>query len=151
MICTVCGYVCNVLGCVLCKSGICPLDQAKRAMVEPMPVPPPGFLPKPPGPSDLDFNSLAHAIEVQAAAGAVCFMKFTCALCGSRQTITGSPNGVHMAAVCEEDGFVTNIGERGGGFMLVLPLGKDAREHLLTASAVHSAQPNHYESKEGSA
>lgn len=154
MTCSICGYTCSVPGCLLCKSGICSLDQAKAALGQPIPEPPNGFVPLPIEPDDMDFNWLAHTIEAQAAQGAICFLKFTCALCGSRQTITGSPNGLHLAGVCEEDGFVTNIGERGGGFMLTMGLGLDAdkfRAAIRDIAAAESAKPQAFEARKGSA
>lgn len=150
MTCSICGYVCTVPECPICVDGLCVRCYARAINVEPVPPYPEGFVPKPRYASDGDFNDVAHNMDAQIRAGAICFFKFTCALCGSRQTFA-DPNGLHPVGVCEEDGFATDLTERGGGFALVMSSSPAAHQRVFDLAAEIAAEPNLYETRGGSA
>lgn len=70
--------------------------------------------------SDGTLHEIAAEIERvrKQYAGALAFQKFTCAKCGSRQTMT-EPNTIYRSGSCAECGHITQI-ER-CGFSLIIP------------------------------
>ena len=68
-------------------------------------------------------EGLAKAGEA-VAQGATLYQKFTCAQCGTRQTMD-VPNTFYKEGECEECRHVTNIMQHGFGYMAHFNLGKD--------------------------
>lgn len=70
-------------------------------------------------PADLPFGEAALRADLAIRLGAIIHQKFTCEACGSRQTIE-EPNRFFTEGRCEECSHITNIRDRGCGFMLEL-------------------------------
>jgi transposase len=67
---------------------------------------------------DFPFYEVVEAAKKFAEAGVQVHQKFTCAKCGTRQTID-TPNAFHTHGKCEECGHVTDIVASGCNYMLV--------------------------------
>jgi hypothetical protein len=68
--------------------------------------------------ADVPFVEACEQAQRIINQGGEVFQRFTCATCGSRQSIE-TPNVFHMTATCEECKSLTNILERGCGFLAV--------------------------------
>lgn len=68
--------------------------------------------------SDHPFREVIAAVEEHIANGALCFQKFTCAGCGARLGID-EPNRFYTHASCDKCGHLTDLIERGCGYLLV--------------------------------
>lgn len=82
--------------------------------------------------SDLPFDEICKQVEEHAKKGVKCFQKFTCEKCGSRQTIEDA-NVFYTEGMCEECKHVTNIKERGCGFMAIFSMSKEGDDVLAEA------------------
>jgi hypothetical protein len=67
---------------------------------------------------DFPFDDCAKKAGEMVSKGFSVFQKFTCAKCGSRQTIE-TPNTFHTSGRCEECQHVTDIKARGCNYMLM--------------------------------
>jgi hypothetical protein len=72
----------------------------------------------PPREGDLPLEEAEKVTQPLLDVGAIVFFKFTCANCGSRQTFE-FPNIIYMSGSCDECGHVTDLRDRGVGFMMV--------------------------------
>jgi len=79
--------------------------------------------------SDGPFYVIAAEVEAQAKAGHICFQKFTCAKCGSRQAFD-VPNVMYMTGSWPECGHVTDLVAPGCGFALIMSTTPEARAAL---------------------
>ena len=73
--------------------------------------------------SDKPLEELIPMAEDVLARGGSIWLKFTCAHCGSRQTLE-EENTIVFFASCEECRQTTSISDSGGGLMVLLPLQK---------------------------
>lgn len=69
-------------------------------------------------PSNIPLNEAVARAEEWIKQGATIFQKFTCASCGSRQTID-VPNTFYRSARCEECSHITDLDACGCGFMAI--------------------------------
>ena len=69
--------------------------------------------------SDFPFYEVAQEAEKQMNAGATIYQKFTCANCGSRQTMD-EKNKFFMKGKCEECSHITDIVIQGCNFVAIL-------------------------------
>lgn len=67
---------------------------------------------------DYPINELAKTVTLAIARGDQAYMKFTCAYCGSRQTID-VPNQLFTQGKCEECKSVTDLTKKGGNLLIV--------------------------------
>jgi DNA-directed RNA polymerase subunit RPC12/RpoP len=65
---------------------------------------------------DLPWDDLLAQAQDTINSGATVYQKFTCGSCGARQTIE-SPNKFYTEGQCEECGHITDLKQKGGGFM----------------------------------
>jgi hypothetical protein len=70
---------------------------------------------------DFPINDLAKTAQRALDEGADFYMKFTCAYCGSRQTID-TPNQLFTQGKCEECKSVTDMAKTGGNLLIVKDL-----------------------------
>jgi hypothetical protein len=93
-------------------------------------------------PDDGNFWTIADEVERAISLGATCFQKFTCEACLARETMT-EPNVLYKTGRCDECGHVTDLEQKGCGFMLVSS--SDPVEHAKFVKAlqesIESAQP----------
>lgn len=68
--------------------------------------------------SDHPFYEVAKTFAEAVARGDTCHQKFTCANCGTRQTMA-EPNLFYKTGKCEECGHITDIEKAGCNFMLL--------------------------------
>jgi hypothetical protein len=68
--------------------------------------------------NDYPFNEVCRTAEEKMQQGFDVYQKFTCAKCGSRQTID-TPNIFHKLGRCEECKHITNIEKRGCNYLLM--------------------------------
>jgi hypothetical protein len=73
---------------------------------------------------DLPWDALLAQAQDTINSGATVYQKFTCAGCGARQTIE-SPNTFHRAGQCEECAHITDLVQKGGGFMATFNIEDD--------------------------
>lgn len=73
--------------------------------------------------NDYPFEEIAEAMQKHADKGAFCFQKWTCASCGSRQTMDEA-NVLYTHGLCEECKATTDIRERGCNYMLHINVGR---------------------------
>jgi hypothetical protein len=66
--------------------------------------------------SDLPWDELLVQADELIGAGATLHQKFTCAFCGARQTME-TPNVFYIEGECEECAHVTDIRQRGCGYL----------------------------------
>ena len=71
--------------------------------------------------SDHPFNEIVESASATVANGGTIHQKFTCANCGSRQTME-EPNKLYKTGRCEECGHVTDIEAQGCNFVAMIPL-----------------------------
>lgn len=83
-------------------------------------------------PQDGPLMAIVAEVEKHAAAGRLCFQKFTCAGCGQRLTIE-EPNRFYTEGTCDRCGALTNIVERGCGYVLIQALTPGGEEVLQEA------------------
>ena len=95
---------------------------------------------------DVPWDALCARAEEWSAKGAYVFIKWTCVVCGSRQTFA-EPNHIYDEGECEDCGAVTDLRKTGGGFALVMT-NDPAAEKVFAAIA---AQPPAYKQREGKA
>jgi hypothetical protein len=68
--------------------------------------------------TDLPFRECIHRANALIHQGFRVYQKFTCDGCGNRLTIE-TPNSFHRTGVCDNCPTVTNIEDKGCGFMAV--------------------------------
>jgi len=68
---------------------------------------------------DIPFLECIEQANELVVQGAIVHQKFTCEKCGSRQTMS-VPNVFYVSGQCEQCQEVTNILERGCGYVLIL-------------------------------
>jgi len=68
-------------------------------------------------PKDYPFDTIVESCCQHLVKGRTFHQKFTCAKCGSRQTMEEA-NKLFTSGKCEECGYVTNIRERGCSYLL---------------------------------
>lgn len=68
--------------------------------------------------NDYPLAECCATAEKLVARGALCFQKFTCEECGSRQTID-EPNKFYVSGRCEECSHVTDIAARGCNYVVI--------------------------------
>lgn len=71
---------------------------------------------------DLPWDELLARADDAIAGGATVYQKFTCALCGTRQTME-APNRFYTEGQCEACRHVTDLIKTGGGYMAHFDLG----------------------------
>ena len=98
-------------------------------------------------PRDLPWDELNARGREWADKGAYVFVKWTCVVCGSRQTFP-EPNHLYDEGECEDCGGVTDLRKTGGGFALILTNDHAGAEKVFAAIA---AQPPAYQQREGKA
>lgn len=75
-------------------------------------------------PQDYPFDEIAEAIRKHADKGAMCYQKWTCDHCGSRQTMDEA-NILYTHGICEECKQTTDITVRGCNYLLHIIVPKD--------------------------
>lgn len=70
-------------------------------------------------PQDIPFMEAANQAEYVIRLGGTIHQKFTCGSCGSRQTID-QENRFYTHGKCEECEAVTDLRQKGCGFMVIL-------------------------------
>ena len=78
-------------------------------------------------PQNKPFGEVVRLADEQIAKGATVYQKFTCAGCGTRQTMEKA-NVFYTEGRCEECGTITDLQETGCGFLLMLSKGGASRE-----------------------
>lgn len=79
--------------------------------------------------SDFPFDDCVKTADVQIAVGNEIHQKFTCANCGSRQTME-QKNTFFESGTCEECGHVTDIRAKGCNYVLIIPGRKQGGEQI---------------------
>jgi hypothetical protein len=94
--------------------------------------------------SDIDgrFEDITKEAETLIARGGTCFQRFTCLVCGARQTMP-DPDVFYTRGRCDECGFVTDLREHGCGFMLIASSNPQAHMEFVqdVAESIRTAQP----------
>lgn len=72
------------------------------------------------GPNDHPFEEIVPAVEEQIKKGNSFYQKWTCAHCGSRQTMS-NPNLLYEIGKCENCNLITDIKFQGCNYLLLIP------------------------------
>jgi len=67
--------------------------------------------------TDHPFSVIEAAVKVHAAAGRLCYQKYTCEKCKQRLTME-EPNVLYKTGSCETCGHVTDIEKQGCNYLL---------------------------------